>query len=99
MIYLTQLIYLQDGQQTVFEEFESKAIPLIAKYNGQLLLRFKPGQVIDAAMEVPYEVHFISFPRVEDFEAFKKDDERKSFLHLKEQSVRTAILVTGNIVI
>jgi uncharacterized protein (DUF1330 family) len=95
MIYLTQLIYLNEGQEEVFNEFEAMAIPLIAKYDGALLLRVKPGQVIEASIEVPFELHFISFPTETEFTAFMKDETRKSFLQLKEQSVRTSILVSG----
>ena len=29
LIYLTQLIYLRPGRESVFDEFESVAIPLI----------------------------------------------------------------------
>lgn len=95
MIYLTQLIYLNEGQEEVFNEFEAVAIPLIAKYDGALLLRVKPGQVIEASIEVPFELHFISFPTETEFTAFMNDETRKSFLQLKEQSVRTSILVSG----
>lgn len=36
MIFITQLIYLLEGQESVFEEFETIAIPIISKYNGKL---------------------------------------------------------------
>ena len=43
MIFITQLIYLKEGQETIFHQFEDIAIPIIAKYNGRLLLRVRPG--------------------------------------------------------
>lgn len=97
MLYITQLIYLKEGQEAVFEEFESVAIPLISKYRGQLLLRLRPSQesVIESNMEVPYEVHLVEFPAETDFEAFMADEERKQFLHLKEQSIRSGVLIKG----
>ncbi len=96
MVYITQLIYIIPGQERVFHEFENVAIPLISKYNGKLLLRTKPGEVIESSIEVPYEIHLVKFETVEDFERFKQDEERKSFLHLKEQSVREMLLITGS---
>ena len=42
MIYLTQLIYIKEGQEEVFHQFEDIAIPAISKYNGRLLLRVRP---------------------------------------------------------
>lgn len=97
MIYLTQLIYIQPGQEAVFDEFESRAIPLIPQYNGQLLLRIRPtGEtVIHSTVEQPYEIHLVSFPGDEDFYRFLQDEERKQFLHLKEESIRTTLLVKG----
>ena len=97
MIYLTQLIYIKAGQETVFDEFEAIAIPSILRYNGQLLLRIRPTQdsVIESNIENPYEIHFVAFDSDDDFENFKHDDERKKFLHLKEQSIQSTLLVKG----
>lgn len=95
MIYLTQLIYIKPGQEKVFEAFEAVAIPLITRYRGQLLLRIRPDAVIDGAAPPPYEIHLVSFPEHSDFEAFGKDPERASFLHLKEASVDRIVLIKG----
>jgi hypothetical protein len=97
MIYITQLIYLAEGQEAVFNQFEDIAIPIISKYNGKLLLRVRtPAQnVIEAGIEIPYEVHLISFESAADFEAFKLDKDRRKYLHLKEQSIRSALLIKG----
>ena len=42
MIYITQLIYIKEGQENIFHQFEDVAISIISKYNGQLLLRIRP---------------------------------------------------------
>lgn len=91
MIYITQLIYIVKGQEQVFDQFESVAIPLISIYNGQLLIRSRPTQVtiIEQHIEMPYEIHLVQFNTETDFENFMKDDERKKFLHLKEQSIKS----------
>jgi len=97
MLYLTQLIYLKEGQAAVFDEFEAVAIPLIPKYNGELLLRVRPNPAdfIEAGMEKPYEIHLVSFPSEADFLAFMHDEDRKQFLHLKERAIRSSFLVKG----
>jgi len=97
MIYITQLIYIIDGQEEVFNQFESIAIPIIAKYNGRLLLRVRPNEqsFIEHRIDKPYEIHFVEFDTEQDFENFKKDEERKQFLHLKNQSIKASILVQG----
>lgn len=97
MIFITQLIYIKPGEEQVFHQFEDLAMPLIARYNGRLLLRLRPSvhEIIETAIDPPYEVHLVEFPVEEDFRFFMKDEERRKFLHLKEQSVRSVILIKG----
>lgn len=97
MILITQLIYIIDGQEKVFDEFESIAIPTILKYNGRLLLRIRPTEYnfIESHIDKPYEIHLVEFQTQQDFDYFLKDEERKKFLHLKEQSIKEAILIQG----
>jgi uncharacterized protein (DUF1330 family) len=97
MIFITQLIYVIEGQEEVFHQFENIAIPTILKYNGQLLLRVRPDEksYIESNMEKPYEIHLVEFASEEDFENFKQDEERKKFLHLKEQSIKEVLLIKG----
>ena len=54
MIYILQLIYIKEGQEKVFHQFEDVAIPIISKYNGRLLLRIRPGD--DSFIEYSIEV-------------------------------------------
>lgn len=97
MIYITQLIYINDGQAAVFDQFEAIAIPAIKKYNGQLLLRVRPDtiSIIEASLQKPYEIHLIEFASDKDFENFMRDEERLKFLHLKEQSIKSVWLIKG----
>ena len=97
MIFITQLIYILEGQETVFNQFEAIAIPAISKYNGRLLLRVRPGvdAYIESSMEKPYEIHLVEFQTDHDFANFMQDEERKRFLHLKEQSIKSVLLIKG----
>jgi hypothetical protein len=97
MVYITQFIYIISGQEKIFDQFEDIAIPIILKYNGRLLLRVRPNDssFIEHHMDKPYEIHFVEFDTEQDFENFKQDDERKKFLHLKEQSIKASILIKG----
>lgn len=97
MIFITQLIYIKEGQEDIFHQFENVAIPIISKYNGRLLLRVRPDDkaFIENHMEKPYEIHLVEFDSENDFENFKHDEERKKFLHLKEQSITASILYLG----
>ena len=97
MISITQLIYIKEGQETLFNQFEDVAIPLIAKYDGKLLLRVRPNKdsFIERWIDEPYEIHLVEFESEEDFKNFMLDEERKKFLHLKEQSIKSSVLYKG----
>jgi uncharacterized protein (DUF1330 family) len=97
MIFLTQLIYIKNGQEAVFHQFEDIAIPAISKYNGRLLIRVRPDDhsIIENNIEKPYEIHLVEFDSEQDFLNFNQDEERRKFLHLKEQSVKTVLLIKG----
>jgi uncharacterized protein (DUF1330 family) len=97
MIYLTQLIYIKEGQEAVFHQFEDIAIPAISKYNGRLLVRVRPddNSFIENNIDRPYEIHLVEFETEQDFKNFSADEERKKFLHLKEQSVKSVLLIKG----
>ncbi|MFI5195348.1 MAG: DUF1330 domain-containing protein [Chitinophagales bacterium] len=97
MIFITQLIYIKQGEESAFHQFEKIAIPLIQNYKGKLLLRVRPsvGEIIEGNLEPPYEMHVIEFESEQDFQRFMGDEERKKFLYLKEQSIRSVVLIKG----
>ena len=97
MILITQLVYIRHGQENVFHQFEDIAIPSISRYNGRLLLRVRPTEdtFIEHHIERPYEMHLVEFDTEQDFENFQKDEERKKFLYLKDQSIKSVLLIKG----
>ena len=97
MLYITQLIYIKEGQENIFNQFEDVAIPTISKYNGRLLLRVRPREnsFVEIRIDRPYEIHLVEFDSEDDFVSFMQDEERKRFLHLKEQSIKTVWLIKG----
>lgn len=97
MIYITQLIYIKEGQEAAFLKFEETAIPLMEVYGGRMLYRLRPVKdtFISATGELPYEIHLVSFESEEGLEGFLKDPARKELLPLKEQAIRTSFLFKG----
>jgi len=97
MPYITQLIYIKPGQGDVFDEFERVAIPIISKYNGRLLFRARPSEnaFIQSSIGKPYEIHLVEFASDADLQNFMKDEDRKKFLHLKEKSIESSLLIKG----
>jgi len=97
MIYITQMIFVKDGKEEVFHEFEDFAIPLMEKYSGRIIYRLRPTKdaYITSAEEQPYEIHFMSFDSDADLNNFMRDDERLKFIHLKDESIKSVFLVKG----
>ncbi|MEZ4886262.1 MAG: DUF1330 domain-containing protein [Chitinophagales bacterium] len=97
MIYITQLIYIKEGEEEIFHEFENVALPLLKKYSGELLLRIRPSDdaLIEGTLQKPYEIHFITFSREADLQDFMTDEDRKQYLHLKKKAIQSVILVKG----
>ncbi len=97
MIYITQLIFVKEDEEQKFLEFEDHAIPLMEKYNGKIIYRIRPGKdnFIDETKELPYEIHLISFQSEQDLNHFMQDDSRLEFIHLKDESVKSILMVKG----
>ncbi len=97
MIYLTQLVFIKSGKEQAFLDFEAHAIPLMEEYNGKIIYRIRPSEdsFVDEDKELPYEIHFISFDSEQSFAEFMQDDRRLAFMHLKEESVKSVLLVKG----
>ncbi len=97
---ITQLLYLNDGGEQDFLEYESLVLPLLEKYSGRLELRLRPGRdnfIYPTEGEVPYEVHIVSFETKEDYLRFKNDPVRIKNQDLLKNSVKkiTVIESTG----
>lgn len=97
MIYLTMMIFVKQGKESVFHQFEALAIPILKDYKGKLIYRIRPSKeaYISFEEDLPYEIHFISFESEKDFKDFAKDERRNAFLHLKNDSISYTFLVKG----
>ena len=97
MVYITQLVYLKEGKEKEFHEFEDHAIPLLEEYKGKILYRIRPTEdsFVSKEGESPYEVHFVCFQSQEWLEKFMNDKRRLDKMHLKNESVKTIMMVKG----
>ncbi len=67
------------------------------KYNGKIIYRIRPKKenFISETKELPYEIHFMSFDSKQDLNNFMKDDCKQNFIHLKNESVSSTLIVLG----
>ncbi|GAB3932124.1 DUF1330 domain-containing protein [Larkinella terrae] len=97
MLYFTQILFVNEGQEAVFHSFEDRVLPLLQRHRGELLYRVRPLKpaVVATAMGYPYEVHLVTFPTMADFEAYRDDPERLQHMPLKNQSIAKVLLIKG----
>lgn len=100
MVYITQLIHIASGKEGVFNEFEESMFALIGRHHGTVLLRLRPDRtsIVYSSIEFPYEVHIVKFLSEQAFENFMNDEDRRELLHRREQSIRSVIVIKGQIV-
>ena len=72
-------------------------IPLMEKYGGKVLYRIRPEKeaFINQVDETPYEIHFVSFENEAQLNQYIADGSRKKYIHMKEESVESMLLVKG----
>jgi antibiotic biosynthesis monooxygenase (ABM) superfamily enzyme len=94
---ITQLIFINPGEEKTFLEFEDNVLPLLKNYGGELVYRARPDKdsFAGAYDELPYEIHILAFDSKQDFENYMASEERKAFMHLKEISVKKAVIMKG----
>ena len=96
MLIVTQLIYVQPGEEAAFLEFEDRVLPLLGAHGGELLLRLRPEGRVGGTWETPYELHIVGFLDDASLEAFIADPERTRWLALKERAIRSAVVIRGS---
>jgi hypothetical protein len=99
MLYYTQVIFIKPNAEDQFNLFESRVLPLLKKYNGILVYRVRPTDscVIETTIDLPYEIHLVTFPTRADFEGYSQDKERLAQMPLKETSIKSAMLIEGGL--
>ena len=99
MIYLTQLIYVREGREADFQQFEEIVLPRLSQYSGELVLRLRPDRAskIAGSGDLPYEVHVVRFETEEGLLA-TPTMRSGNVGYLKDQSVRSALLIKGALV-
>ena len=97
MLYYTQLIFIKQGQEELFHQFEDAVLPLLSAHDGELIIRVRPDRntFIGGSSLHPYEIHLVSFPSKKSFEEYANDPERVKHISIKNQSVEKVILIEG----
>jgi uncharacterized protein (DUF1330 family) len=96
-ISITVLLFVREGEEKAFDEYESAVLPLLASHHGKLLYRLRPNRknYLNESAEYPYEIHLLEFESRQDYENYFDDPEREKHTQLREKSVLKAIVIEG----
>jgi len=96
---ITQVIYLNEGGEKDFLEYESLVLPLLEKYNGKLEFRIRPATenfIYPVKSELPYELHIVSFNTKQDFLEYKNDPVRTKHHELLQRAVKEVVVIESD---
>jgi hypothetical protein len=96
---IAQLIYLNEGGEKDFLEYESLVLPLLEKYNGKPEFRIRPAAenfIYPVEGELPFELHIVSFETKADFLMFKDDPVRTKHLELFRRAVKRVVVLESD---
>ena len=84
--------YVREGLEADVQQFEEIFLPRLSQYWGELVLRLRTDRTANIAGsgDLPYEVDVVRFESEEGLVRYSNDEERQRWLHLKDQSVRSA---------
>lgn len=93
-IYMTVLIYLKEGQEAVFHEYERQAAKVMARHNGRFEQLIKPDTV-NGDLPLPNEIHILSFATSDGFASYRQDPDSAALAPMRIASVEKAIFLQG----
>lgn len=93
-IYLTVLIYLKQGKEALFHDYERQAAQVMARHNGRFEQIIKPDTV-NGDLPLPDEIHVLSFATPEGFAHYRQDPDSQALASMRLASVERAIFLQG----
>jgi len=91
---LVAALYIHEGHEAEFEQFESAAARIMQRYGGAIDRRI--GIAPRAAGEnLPHEVHILSFPDEASLHSYRTDPELLGLADLRSRAIRETVVWMG----
>ena len=92
-IILVVSLFIHAGREVEFRQFETEAARIMKRYGGQIERVIRPT-VSAQSGGAPYEVHLVSFPSMERFEAYRGDVDLAKLVPLRQAAIaRTEVII------
>ena len=78
LLYVLVRLWIHKGLEAEFEAYERKVSRIMARYGGVIERAIRTSQASDDGSDEPFEVHVLTFPSRELYDAYRNDAERRS---------------------
>ena len=93
-IILVASLFIHPGQEVEFRQFETQAVRVMKKYGGRIENVIRPTASVPSGSS-PHEIHIVSFPSMEQFEAYRGDAELAKLAPLRQSAIARTEIVIG----
>jgi uncharacterized protein (DUF1330 family) len=92
-VVLVVRLFIRPGREVAFREFEIEAARVMQRYGGRI------DRVIRASRQektlLPHEIHILSFPSLERFEAYREDQHLAKLESLRQSAIARTEVTMG----
>ena len=86
-------LYLRLGKEDAFREFETEAARIMERHGGRIERAIRPTGPVGRG-PLPHEIHVVSFPSLEHFEAYREDGQLAELAPLRLSAIaRTEVTI------
>ncbi len=93
-VVLVVSLFIHSGRETEFSQFETEAARIMKRYGGQIERVIRPTASMPSGT-VPHEIHLVSFPSTERFEAYRGDADLAQLASLRQAAIARTEIVFG----
>jgi len=77
-LYILVRLWIHRGLETEFEAYERKVSRIMARYGGVIERAIRSSKASHDGSDEPFEVHVLTFPSRDLYDAYRNDAERRS---------------------
>ena len=92
-VILVVSLFIHPGRESEFRQFETEASRIMQKYGGRIERVIRSTASAQPSFS-PYEIHIVSFPSLERFEAYRGDPDLAQLASLRQSAIaRTEVII------
>lgn len=88
-------LFVHEGREAEFDEFERHAARIMARHGGRVERVLRPSSVVPAG-PLPREIHIVTFPDLAAFDAYRGDAELLALAPLRAAAIARTDVTIGH---